>query len=110
MQEYTFNVTAPNGQNAQIKFNDVLFDYVACRKFLPENICLEIIDKIKEVSGKKVAIIFGNCQTQKIIEIFMHNAIFSEQYILLRLPPICHYDNEKSLAYVQEKFWSIVFE
>ena len=107
MQEYIFNLINADKQNLQIKFNDVIFDYVAYRRFLPENVCIEIIDKIKNQSGKKVAIIFGNCQTDKLRAFFLNNKIFSDRYFVVNIPAIYSYLNDKIIGYFQENFWSL---
>lgn len=107
MNEYVFNLVDANRKTFQAKFNDIIFDYTGYRNFFPENICLEILNSLKKQSGKKIAIIFGNCQISKLQDFLMNNICFSERYFLISLPRVCNYNNEKLLGYFQENFWSL---
>ena len=101
MNEYSFSIG-----DYKIKFNDVVFDYFAYRNILPESICLKILSYIKKKSGKKIAIIFGNCQTEKLQNFLLNNYFFAKKYFAIKLPLIFTY-NDKSLGYFQENFWSL---
>ena len=102
MNEYSFSIGDYN-----FKFNDVIFDYAAYRNVLPENVCLEILNSVKKQSEKKVAIIFGNCQTEKLKNFLLNNKIFIEKYFVIQIPPVCNYLADKNIAYFQENFWSL---
>ena len=102
MNEYSFSIGDYN-----VKFNDVVFDYAACRNFLPENICLQILNHIKEKSGKKIAIIFGNCQTFRLQDFFINNKTFSENYFVVKVLPVWEYTNEILQKSFKENFWSL---
>lgn len=107
MGEYLVNLENPEGKDYQVTFNDVEFKYFHHRKSLPENTCLEIIDNIKKISGKKIAIIYGNCQTDKLQLFFLNHKIFSEQYFLITIPAVCNYLNDETISLFQENFWSL---
>ena len=102
MHEYSFSIG-----DYKINFNDVIFDYVACRNFFPENICLNLIEYIKKQSGKKIAIIFGNCQTGKLQKFLLNNKIFIEKYFVIQIPLVFDYLTDKNVGYFQENFWSL---
>ena len=107
MQEYVFTINGEDGKKYPIEFNDRLFVYSAYRSVLLENVCLEIISEIKKQSGKKVAIIFGNCQMQKLQDFLLSHKFFSSEYLILQLPPVFEYGNAQNLKYFQENFWSL---
>ncbi len=106
MYEYSFTVNGADGKKYQLDFNDVEFDYVACRNILPENACLEIIDYIKKESAKKIAIIYGNCQVGKLKRFLLNHKIFTEKYFTVKIPEVCNYLNDTLIGYFQENFWS----
>ena len=85
---------------------DTIFDYRSYRNFLSEQDCITLINMLKEKSGKKVAIIFGNCQTQKLIKMFLNHSVFSQEYFLVQLPPVFNY-REQDYALLEEHFWSV---
>ena len=107
MYEYAFNFKNFQGQNVEIKFNDIFFDYKNYRRFLPEKVCLDVISRIKEQSKKQIAIIYGNCQTGKLQDFLLRNKIFAESYFVIKLPMVCQYEDDKTLGYFQENFWSL---
>ena len=104
--DFTFNLTV-NGQSVQIPCNDTFFNYVAYRQNLPEEICLEMIHAIKKSTGKKVAIIYGNCQTAKLQNFFMNNYTFVQEYLLLQIPTVCEYLSDERANLFLENFWSL---
>ena len=107
MSEYVFNLVDANKRNFQAKFNDIIFDYVGYRNHLSENLCIKILNSIKEKSGKKIAIIFGNCQTEKLQNFLLNNYFFAKKYFIIKLPMVCNYGNDKLLSCFQENFWSL---
>lgn len=102
----TFNLTV-DGQTAVIKCNDLLFNYVEYRSVLPEQFCLEMIHTIKKHTDKKVAIIWGNCQTGKLQRFLMNNYIFAQNYLVVQIPAVCEYLNEERANLFLENFWSL---
>ena len=104
--ELTFNLTM-NGQSIQIPCSDTIFSYVAYRQVLPEEICLGLLNEIKKQSGKKIAIIWGNCQTERLHQFFIRNATFCEKYLILRIPAVYEYYTEEKINLFQENFWSL---
>lgn len=67
------------------------FDAISVKKYLKKI-------KIK----KKIALIYGNCQTEILANMIEHNKEFSEKYVLLRVPQIHLYRDEKQ---VEEIFY-----
>ena len=102
MREYSFSIG-----DYKINFNDVIFDYVACRNFFPENICLNLIEYIKKQSGKKIAIIFGNCQTFRLKDFLLNNKTFSENYFIVNVLPVWKYTTEILQNSFKENFWRL---
>ena len=91
-------VFAANGAN--------IVDYINLRSFLSEENCLSLLDSLKKKKNRKLAILFGNCQTDRLIGYLMDNAVFAKEFILLRLPAVCGY-NEESYHYLEEGFWGL---
>ena len=104
--DLTFNLTV-NNQTAQIPCNDLFFNYIAYRNFLPEEIVLEMIHAIKKSADKKVAIIYGNCQTRKLENFLMNNYTFAQKYLVVQIPMVCEYLNEERANLFLENFWSL---
>ncbi len=89
--EYKFVAPTQDGQTARFILNDINIDYLALRSKLPEDLCIEAIEQVKKRSGKKCAIVFGNCQTLKLRYIFQNHMQFRREYFLLTVPAVCDY-------------------
>lgn len=62
-----------------------------------------IIEYLKRIKySKKLALIYGNCQTEIIANMLEYNNEFKEQYFLLRVPQVHLYKNEEQ---IQEIFY-----
>ncbi len=91
--EYDFNVVTRNGQNAVITLNDIFIDYREMRKYIAEPVCVDVIEKMKKVTGKKYAVIYGNCQIGKIFNMIVNNLQFRREYLLVVMPRIFDFKN-----------------
>lgn len=66
--------------------------------------CFDIIDiqeyfyRVKK--GKKLAMIFGNCQTEIIANMLEYNNSFNSNYVLLRVPQIHLYRDEEQVEQI----------
>lgn len=58
----------------------------------------EYFNRIKET--KKLALIYGNCQTEIIANMLEYNDEFNRQYVLLRVPQIHLYRDEKQIEHI----------
>ena len=94
-----------NGITVKITCDDKIFDYIKYRRYLSAKGCISLINSMKKKFKKKVAIIYGNCQTGELSAFFLNNPTFAEKYFLISLPMVCEYD-DKSLKFFQEDFWS----
>ena len=107
MQEYTFTLTNEAGQSWQVQINDTLINYVSCRQALPEQTCVDLINAVKKESGKKLAIVWGNCQTAKLKNFLLNNVAFSEEYLALDIPNLSNAELVRQFAgHFKESFWS----
>ena len=93
--DFDFNVVTRNGQNAVVTLNDIFIDYRDFRKYCTEAICVDVIEKIKTASGKKCAVVFGNCQVGKIFNMLMNNIQFQNEYLLIILPRVFDFKPEE---------------
>ena len=89
--EIMININTPDRKVIPFKLNDVVFNYEYYRKIFSEQDCLNLIDMIKSKSRKKVAIIFGNCQTMHITSFLLNHVQFTREYFIIRIPAICSY-------------------
>jgi len=46
----------------------------------------------RALKGRELAIVYGNCQSQLIVQILAESREFKKKYLLLKLPPV-HYDS-----------------
>ena len=90
--EYKFLVPKKDGNHTTFVLNDSHVYYPMLRSNVPESICIEAIEQVKKRSGKKCAIIFGNCQTIRLQYIFLNHMQFRREYFLLTVPAVCSYD------------------
>ena len=68
--------------------NDLVVDYLHLRSNFNESTCTEIIGEVKKRSGKKCALIFGNCQTIFLQRMFLRHMNFSREYFFIQIPAI----------------------
>ena len=107
MQKIYLDVVSEDKEEIlKIQCNDKYFNYITYRKFLSEEICIDLINSAKKTFNKKAAIIFGNCQTGQLAKILINNPTFYKNYFIIQLPMVCDY-NDLSLKYFQENFWSV---
>ena len=97
-----FNVTTPDGREVPFTCNDVFFDYTSYRKIFSEQDCLGLIDAIKTKSSKKVAIVYGNCQTININDFLLNHVQFTNKYFIVKIPAICNYI-EEGFSFVKDE-------
>ena len=67
-----------------------------------------IIDYHHLLSGKKIAVVYGNCQTSLIETALTLCKQFSKEYTIIKIPKVCDYVNCKELVeyFVQDDmFW-----
>lgn len=58
----------------------------------------DILDYIKKVKEeKKLAIVYGNCQAEVLCNMLELNPFFFQDYIILRVPPVHLYRNQKQI-------------
>lgn len=94
--------------NRGLKF---LNDFIPYNMLIKKHICLhnlidcfdisdiiEYLSRIKET--KKLALIYGNCQTEIIANMLEYNVEFNRQYVLLRVPQIHLYRNEEQIEQI----------
>ena len=86
-----FEISLDNGAIARFDLNDSKINYSAIRNVLSESSCIEVIENVKKISGKKCALIFGNCQTEQLNKIFWRHIQFNREYFLLQIPAVCDY-------------------
>ena len=104
--ELKFNLKSKDGKIFEHSCSDTIFEYEKFRKILNETDCLTLIAELKRISKKKVAIIYGNCQSGDLVNFLSKNAAFCEEYFFIRLPAIFAY-NYSNIKYLDEKFWSL---
>lgn len=86
--EFEFTVSSSNNHSFNFELNDSIIDYKHMREHLSESMCIEVIQKIKQISNKRCALIFGNCQTDKIRRILMNHMQFRREFFFIKLPPV----------------------
>lgn len=101
-----FDAVNPQGQKGFVKCNDMVFDYYSYRKEYPEYFCIELINAIKKRTGKKAAIIFGNCQTGKLRYLLLNHRIFTKEYFFIATPDVWMFKPGSMCDMFQENFWS----
>lgn len=94
--ELEFKAIDSNGKEFNFKLNDSIVNYKSMREHVSESICIDAIEKLKKESKKKCAVIFGNCQTIRLVNIFMNHIQFRKEYFLLEIPAV-HTYNEKTM-------------
>lgn len=90
---------------------NVLVDYIPYHMLLGKKICLhEMLDcfgtentllYLQEVKKhKKIALLYGNCQTEIIANMLEYNHDFESQYTLLRVPQVHLYRDEEQVEQI----------
>ncbi len=90
--ELEFTATDLTGKQITGVINDLELDYFKLRSHFNEETCIELIEQLKKLSGKKCAIIFGNCQTVRLENILCNHVQMTREYFFLTLPVVynCH--------------------
>lgn len=104
--EFNFQVKSLNGQIVRVKCNDMFFEYAEFRRHFSEQDCLTMLEIIKRDSHKKMAIVFGNCQAQRVTNFLANNPVFRREYFFVTLIAIFKYSSEDVLLH-QEGFWGL---
>ena len=102
--ELTFNVKSNDGEIYQYTCKDTIFEYEKFRRILNESDCLTLISELKRLSKKKVAVIYGNCQTNTLVNFLSKNLAFCEEFFIIKLPALFAYD-DNNIKYLDENFW-----
>lgn len=75
--------------------------------------CYDIEFPIKQLKGnRKVAVIYGNCQTLLLREILLLNRSFADQYFFIAIPAVCDYNAGEearelwNTLLAHDEFWS----
>ena len=92
--EIPFSAKTIDGSTKDFLINDVSIDYASLRKDIEEPHLMYLIDQIKKLSGKKCAIIFGNCQMPMIAKFLVNNMEFRKKYFIIDLPAIFAYEKD----------------
>ena len=90
--ELEFKASDADGKQFNFKLNDSLIDYKKMREHVPESICIGAIEKIKKASGKKCALLFGNCQMGALLDILSRHVQFRKECLFLVVPSVFMYD------------------
>lgn len=75
----------------EISFEDI---QTSCKD---EREIAQLFSKLKE-NGKKIALLFGNCQIKFIEDIILNSPEFSEEYTIIRVRPVFVYNEEEKQA------------
>ena len=90
----------------ELKCMDSVFDYMRFRRLISEKDCLTLIEKLKKGSNKKIAVVFGNCQSNGIIDFLSNHPVFCEEYFFIKLPAAFEYNNN-NVQILDEGFWKL---
>ena len=58
-----------------------------------KKICRQRIDYTNLLPDKKIAVVYGNCQTDLIVDLLRLNKAFSEEYAVISIPTVCLYND-----------------
>ena len=98
--------TLSNGKKFDFNFSDAFIPYYKLRNSFTSELSLKIIKDVKSFLNKKCAIVFGNCQTIRIISYLTYNVGFLKKYFLITLPAVFSY-NDNIIDIIDENFWEI---
>lgn len=79
-------------------------DYFSLRQSFTENKAVSIISSLKQ--GKKLAVLYGNCQIDGLRKYLLHCPPFAAEYEVLYLPPVFAYTPAK-IVRLYESFWPL---
>ena len=96
--EFKFVAPDRDGKPVDFVLDDLSIDYFALRMKLSEDICIEAIEQIKKRSGKKCAILFGNCQKVTLQSILLNHLKFRSEYFFVTLPAVYTYGYNGAIA------------
>lgn len=75
--------------------------------------CYDLQFSIQQLKGtRKVAVIYGNCQTLLLREILLLNRSFADQYFVIEIPAVCDYNGGEearelwNTLLAHDEFWS----
>ena len=93
--EFKFAAIDLDGKNFEVTLNDQFIDYYYfLRHKLPESTCIYAIEKIKKESGKKIVMLYGNCQMGALQQMLSSHFQFQKEYFFLRIPAVCQYNDD----------------
>ena len=81
-------------------------NYISLRQRFAEEQALMIVSRIKQVTGRKLAIVFGNCQTIWVRNLLRIHKIVQREYLFMYLPAVCDY-HESFVDQLHEGFWHL---
>lgn len=84
-----------NGEPIKFFQDDLEIKYLDLRRFFSAENCLELIQAVKKVTGKKCAVFFGNCNMSAVRKFLLRNTKFRREYFLLELPDDWWYDKTR---------------
>lgn len=99
-----------DGRNYDVEWNGhdlaAEVDYINLRKTFGEEAVLGILNFVKQVTKRKMAVVFGNCQTLVVRNFLRCHKIVQREYFFLYLPAVCDY-HEEFIDQLHEGFWSL---
>ena len=81
-----------NGEFVKFIQDDSIVNYSQLRSQFSEQNCLDLIQTIKDRTGKKCAVFFGNCNIAAVRKFAIRNTQFNREYFILELPDDFYYD------------------
>ena len=92
--ELEFETRRDDDSIVRFKLRDSIINYKTIRENVSESFCAESIEKIKKESGKKIAVLLGNCNMQVMQTLLLRNTQFRREYILIKFPADYEYDTQ----------------
>ena len=82
----------------------VMLDYFSLRERFTEREAIDILRGLKQ--GKKLAILYGNCQMDGLQRYLLRCPAFNDEYEIMLLPPVFDYTSAR-LRRLYEGFWKL---
>ena len=92
--EYKFCAQNVHGQPMRFAINDSCIWYQTWMEHFSNETLAEIISEVKNRSGKKCAIIFGNCQTVRIQLYLLNHTQFTKKFFIIILPLVFNFTDK----------------
>lgn len=80
-------------------------DYFSLRENFTEEEATRLMARLRQ--GKKLAILFGNCQLESVQRMLLRCPLFTERYVIMQLPPVYSYTPMKLRRLYETKFWQL---